>query len=270
VSQVPVIRGTTRLYAILGDPIGKVRSPEHFNALMAARGVDAVLVPAEVAPADLASTVAGLKRVRNLGGLILTMPHKAPMVRLVDEVLESGRRVGAVNVVRREPDGRWVGDMFDGKGFVAGMRRGGHEPKARRVLQLGAGAVGCAIAFALAEAGVGSLAVHDVEPGRAQALVDRLAASYPQLELHVGLVDPATCELLLNATPVGMQDADPLPIDVSALPPRTVVADVITKPEITPFLAAARDRGCAVLTGRDMFEGQGELIASFFGWTAQG
>lgn len=267
-SQVPIIRGTTRLYAILGDPIGKVRSPEHFNALMASRGVDAVLVPAEVAPADLAATVEGLKRVRNLAGFILTMPHKAPMTRLVDTVLESGRRVGAVNVVRREADGRWVGDMFDGKGFIAGMRRAGQEPAGRRVLQLGAGAVGCAIAFALAEAGVAALAIHDVAPGRAEALVGRLAAAYPRLELRAGLIDPATCGLLLNATPVGMQETDPLPIDVSALPPQTVVADVITKPEMTPFLTAARDCGCAVLTGRDMFEGQGELIATFFGWTA--
>jgi shikimate dehydrogenase len=261
-----VITGTTRLYVILGDPIAKVRSPEVFNAAFARHGVDAVMLPFETAPADLAGTVAGLKRVRNLDGLIFTMPHKAAAVALVDEVGESGRLVGALNAARREPGGRWRGDMFDGAGFVGGMRRNGHDPRDRRAALLGAGGAGRAIAFALAAGGVAALSVHDLDPDKAVRLAADLQRAHPSLPARAGAPRPGDFDLLVNATPAGMQAGDPLPWPVEELRPGTIVGDVTTKPEITPFLAAARERGCAVLTGRDMVEGQLAAIFRFFGF----
>jgi shikimate dehydrogenase len=261
-----VITGTTRLYVILGDPVAKVRSPEAFNAAFARHGVDAVLLPFETAPADLAGTVAGLKRARNLDGLIFTMPHKAAAVALVDEASESGRLVGAINAARRGPSGRWQGDMFDGAGFVGGMRRNGHDPHGRRAALIGAGGAGRAIAFALAAAGVAALSVHDLDPAKAVQLAADLQRAHPSLPARAGAPRPGEFDLLVNATPAGMQAGDPLPWPVEDLRAGTIVGDVTTKPEITPFLAAARERGCAVLTGRDMVEGQLAAIFRFFGF----
>ena len=261
-----MITGTTKLYVILGDPIAKVRSPELFNAGFARGGIDAVMVPYETASADLAATVAGLKRVRNLDGLIFTMPHKAAALALVDEVAETARLVGAINAARRDAAGRWHGDMFDGEGFVGGMRRQGHEPRSRRVALVGGGGAGRAIAFALAAAGVAAISVHDLDATKAVQLAADLQRAHPSLPARAGAPRPGDVDLLVNATPVGMRPDDPLPWPVDALGTDTIVGDVTTKPEITPFLAAARDRGCAVLTGRNMTEGQLAALFRFFGF----
>ena len=260
------ITGHTRLYVILGDPIAKVRSPEAFNGAFERHGIDAVLVPVECAPGDLAATVASLKRVRNLDGLIFTMPHKAGALTLVDRASETGRLVGAINAARRDAGGDWRGDMFDGQGFVRGLRRQGQEPSGRRAALLGAGGAGRAIAFALAEAGVAAISVHDLEPAKAVVLAADLSRAYPALGPRAGPPRPGEFDLLVNATPTGMKADDPLPWPVAGLAAGTIVGDVTTKPEITPFLAAARERGCAAVSGRDMVEGQLGALFRFFGF----
>ncbi len=261
-----MITGATRLYVILGDPIAKVRSPETFNAAFDRHGIDAVMLPFETAPAGLAAAVAGLKGARNLDGLVFTMPHKAAAVALVDEVSEGGRLVGGINAARREPSGRWRGDMFDGAGFVGGMRRQGHDPRGRRAALIGAGGAGRAIAFALAAAGVAGLSVHDLDPAKAVQHAADLLRAHPALPARAGAPRPGEFDLLVNATPAGMQAGDPLPWPVDELRPGAIVGDDTTKPELTPFLAAARERGCAVLTGRDMVEGQLAALFRFFGF----
>jgi shikimate dehydrogenase len=260
------ISGTTRLYAILGDPIAKVRSPEAFNAGFARHGIDAVLLPVETAPADFATTVAGLKGARNLDGLVFTMPHKAAASALVDEVGDNGRLVGAINAARRDRAGRWHGDMFDGVGFVGGMRRNGHDPKGRRAALIGAGGAGRAIAFALAAAGVAAISVHDLDGAKAGKLVADLARAFPALAARAGPPHAGELDLLVNATPAGMRPDDPLPWPVESLRPGTIVGDVTTKPEITPFLGAARERGLAIQSGRNMVEGQLQALFRFFGF----
>src|SRR5262250_2733818 len=156
-----MITGTTRLFAILGDPLSKARTPEGMNALFAEHGLDAVMVPAEVDPAGFANAVEGFKRLRNCDGLVLTMPHKQAMCAHVDELRANGRRVGAINAARRLPDGRWVGDMFDGLGYVGALRRHGIDPAGKRVHMIGAGGVARAMAMALAQAGITSFTVRD-------------------------------------------------------------------------------------------------------------
>jgi len=258
------ISGTTRLYAILGDPIAKVRTPEHFNSVFAERGIDAVMLPVEVATGDFASTVAGMKKVRNLDGIVLTMPHKAAMCAFVDELLPTGRAVGAINVARREKDGRWTGDMFDGRGYTGALARYGITARGKRVHMIGAGGVARAMAFALADEDIDAVSFFDVDSARASALAQHLI-KHSGLETSVG-GDPAKADIVVNATPLGMKENDPLPCDVARLAPGTVVSDVTTKPEITPFLAAARARGLAVTSGRDMFEAQVRLIGAFLGF----
>jgi Shikimate dehydrogenase substrate binding domain len=153
------ISGQTRVYAILADPVHHVQTPQKLNALMRARGHDGVMIPVHVAADDLETVVAGLKRMRTSGGFVVTVPHKTAIVALCDTVSRQAELVGAVNCVRREADGRLVGEILDGAGFVAGLRKGGHEPKGKSVLLLGAGGAANAIAFALAEVGIARLGI---------------------------------------------------------------------------------------------------------------
>jgi shikimate dehydrogenase len=259
------ITGTTRVYAILGDPLHKARTPERFNALFAQRGIDAVMIPAEVDAAGFDAAVAGFKALRNCDGLILTMPHKHAMCRHVDELHDNGQLVGAINAARRMPDGRWVGDMFDGRGYVGALRAHGVALEGKRVHMIGAGGVARAMAFALAQAGIGAISVRDLDHRRAVDLANALTAAFPRIEAEAVEADRYTCDILANATPMGMRDDDPLPCDPERIARTTVVTDVIPKPEITPLLAAARARGCIVSTGRDMVEAQAELVAAFLG-----
>jgi len=260
------ISGTTRLYALLGDPLDKARSPEYYNAVFVARGIDAVLVPMEVAPEGFNALIRALKTVRNLDGLIVTMPHKQAVLGHLDRLGDAARQVGAANVARREADGLWFGDMYDGPGFVDGLRARGIEPAGRRAYMVGCGGVARAIALALAQAGVARMQLHDIDTQRSAALVETLRAQYPRLACESGSADPAKFDLVINATPLGMRPGDALPFDVARLTPSTAVADVTTKPEITPLLAAARERGCPIATGRDMFEAQTALAEQLFGW----
>jgi len=266
--MMPAISGAARLYVLLGDPLDKARSPEYYNAVFAARGIAAVLVPMEVAPAGFDALIGALKAVRNLDGLIITMPHKQAVLAHLDRLGDAARRVGAANVARREADGQWFGDMYDGPGFVGGLRARGIAPEGRRAYLVGCGGVARAMATALAEAGVALVRLHDLDAGRAEALAATLRAQFPGVACEVGPADPAQFDLAINATPLGMQPGDALPFDASRLTPRTAVADVTTKPEITPLLAAARARGCPIATGRDMFEAQTMLAERLFGWSA--
>jgi shikimate dehydrogenase len=259
------ITGATRLYAILGDPLARVRSPERFNAIFAERGIDAVMVPAEVDAAGFDAAVAGLKSLRNCDGLIITMPHKHAMCAHVDELRDNGRLVGAINVARRLADGRWVGDMFDGQGYLGGLRNRGIDPKGKRVHLIGAGGVARAMGMALAQAGVTSLSLRDIDASRALGLADSIRAAFPKVQVEAIAEDRYDVDILANATPLGLRDGDPLPCDPARIAPRTIVTDVIPKPDITPLLAAAQARSCTVVTGREMVEGQAGLVAAFLG-----
>jgi len=261
-----MITGKTRLLAIVGDPIDKARSPESFCSLFELNGHDAIMIPVHVTSADLAPVMTGLKAMRNLDGIVATMPHKVAMAAFADEVRETGRLVGAVNALRRRPDGRWEADMFDGRGFVAGLRAHGHDPAGARVALIGAGGAGSAIAVSLCQAGVATLSIHELDAAKAARLAATLRTTFPKVDLRAGAPDLATASILINATPIGMQPGDPLPWDLAALRPGTIVGDVTTKPEVTPFVAAARARGAATVTGRDMYEGQVRELGAFFGY----
>lgn len=259
------ITGRTRLFGIVADPIGHVRTPQVFNARFAGLGADAVLVPFHVAAPQLAAAFEGFRAMRNLGGLVVTVPHKGAAVALCDEVTEAARAVGAVNTVRREPDGRLVGEIFDGEGFVAGLRSQGIEPAGRRVLLAGAGGAANAIAFSLARAAVTRLTVANRTAGRAEDLISRLRAHFPGLDVGLGGRGPAGHDLVVNATSLGLAPQDPLPVDVEGLRPDQIVADIIMKPEQTPLLVEAARRGCRVHLGRHMLDCQIELMARFMG-----
>ncbi len=259
-----VIGGSTRLYAIIGEPIKQVKSPEVFNPRFLKAGKNAVLVPCLVRAECFEQTVRGLMAIGNLDGLIVTVPYKVRALALTDTLGTGARLAGAVNALRREADGRWTGDMFDGKGLVRGLGMRGIELAGARVTLLGAGGAGSAIAVALAQAGVASITLYDVNTDKARVLADRVQGHFPASVITVASPDLAHCDILINATPAGMRPEDPVPIARRDLPSSLVVLDIITEPEITPLRALAMSCGCQTFGGRVMMEGQADEIMAFF------
>ena len=162
---VPLIGGDTRLYALLGDPISQVRAPGLMNTLLARKSVDAVFFPVHVRRDDLDSVVNGLQGIANLDGMLVTVPHKSDILRFARPSV-AATLAGSANAMRREPDGSWLADNFDGAGFVAGLRHAGHDPAGWRVCVVGGGGAGSAIAAALLHAGVNHVHIGDPDGER--------------------------------------------------------------------------------------------------------
>jgi shikimate dehydrogenase len=263
--SLTMINGTTGLIAHIGYPTHTFKSPMIYNPYFEHAGVNAVVVPMGCQPADYPVFLKSVFTLTNIRGALITMPHKVTTVGLMDEITPTVRVAGACNAVKRTEDGRLVGDMFDGAGFVRGVQRKGLTLQGARALVVGCGGVGCAIAASLAGAGIAAIALYDVNTASAQALGDRLKATYPQIEVATGSNDPAGFDLVVNATPMGMNEGDPLPMDVSRLDARTFVGEVVMRTEMTAFLAAAKARGCRVQVGSDMLFEQIPAYLEFFG-----
>lgn len=254
--------GATRVHYIVGDPIAQVKSPGGVSACLQDRGHNAVVLPAHVSPTDLAAWVAGVSLAQNVDGIIVTVPHKFACRALCRSVSERSAFVGSVNTMRRNADGSWHGDMFDGLAFVQALRDQGAPIAGQRALLAGAGGAGSAIAQALVLAGVAELAITDADAARQQALVGQLAALNLG-RVRAGTADPRGFDLVLNATPMGMGSGDPLPFDVAGLHAGMTVGCVITQPAISPLVAEARARGCKTSTGSQMFAHVRDLMVDF-------
>lgn len=260
-----MITGHTRLYGVIAHPIAHVKAPEEMNAHFAALGHDGVLVPFHVRAEDLAQVIDSLRRVENFGGLIVTMPHKGAALPLCDSVVGDAAAIGAVNIIRRDPDGSLVGAMLDGTGFVRGLEASDIRVARMSACLLGAGGAGSAIAFALAEAGVASLRIVNRSRDRAEDLARRVAAHYPGVKVSVGGPETARHDLVVNATSLGLRPGDPLPLSDLSFRPGQIVADAIMEPEVTPLLAAAGEKGARIQFGRPMLRQQIRLMAEHLG-----
>ncbi|MET0203172.1 MAG: ThiF family adenylyltransferase [Casimicrobiaceae bacterium] len=261
-----MIRGTTTLIAHFGDPIAPVKAPMIYNPYFESAGIDAVVVPMGVRAADYPVTLKAVFRFTNIRGALVTMPHKVTTVGLLDDCSTTVKVAGSCNAILRRDDGTLHGDLFDGAGFVRGVERKGFPLRGARCLVVGTGGVGSAIAAALAAAGVGTIALYDNNAEGRDGLAKRLRQHYPSLEVRTDTRDPSGFDLVVNGTPLGMNAADPLPVDVSRLSPKTFVGEVVMKQEITPLLRAARERGCMTQIGTDMLFEQIPLYLEFFGY----
>jgi shikimate dehydrogenase len=261
-----MISGKTKLIALLGYPTEGFKAPMIYNPWFEKKEIDAVVVPMGVTVADYPAVLASLFRLTNLHGALVTMPHKVTTTGLVDELTPTAQIAGACNAILRRPDGKLLGDQFDGTGFVRGVERKGCRLNGARALVLGSGGVGSAIAASLAAAGVGELALFDANDTASRALGERLRHHYPQLVVSTGSNDPAGFGLIVNATPVGMKDDDPMPFDINRVAPTTFVGEVVMKAEYTPLLRAAKDKGCAVQVGTDMLFEMIPAYLEFFGY----
>ncbi|MEZ5842745.1 MAG: shikimate dehydrogenase [Hyphomicrobiaceae bacterium] len=258
------LSGETLLVPILGDPIAQVKSPAGVTAALSAGGHDAVCVPMHVTPADVAACFRMLRTIRNVPGIIVTVPHKLAAFEAADEVSERAAFLGAVNMLARTADGRLYGDMSDGLGLVAATRDKGCSYAGRRALLVGVGGAGVAIAHAVAEAGVAALDIRDHDTARAAEVAARLAAvGFPVRAVSETEAATASYDIVANASPLGMAAGDPLPFPRERLHPGMFVADAVTKPDPSPLIAAARAAGCTTTSGSEMFARVADLIVTF-------
>lgn len=260
--QLPWLSGTTRLGAVIGQPVRHSLSPAIFNAAFRARGLDWAFVALEVAPGGVPAALAGV-RALGIGGLSVTMPHKTAVAREVDELSDDARLLDAVNSVVNE-DGVLIGSNTDGQGFVAALAAdAGFDPAGRRAVVLGAGGAARAVVLALARAGAAEVVVVNRTAARAEQ-----AAALAGGQGRVGTArDVTDADLVVNATPQGMGDAAVTPIDPELLRVGQVVADLVYEPAETPLLAAARARGVTAVNGLGMLVHQAAV--QWARWTAQ-
>ncbi|MDK9696533.1 MAG: shikimate dehydrogenase [Siculibacillus sp.] len=253
--------GATRLVPIVGDPIAQVKSPAGMSAAFAEAGRNTLVVPAHVAPADLAAWFAGQAVARNVDGLIVTVPHKFAAYLLCATASPRAHFLRSVNTIRRNADGSWHGDMFDGLGHVAAAKAAGCSFEGARVLLVGTGGAGTAIARAVADVGPADLALHDADTARRDDLVARLAAT--GAPVRAGSSDPRGFDVVLNATPLGMRPGGPLPVDGDGLSGAMFVGCVVTEPKVPPLIERAQELGCRTITGADMFREVRDLMLAF-------
>jgi shikimate dehydrogenase len=261
-----MIDGDTKLIAHIGYPTATFRAPLIYNPWFARHGINAAVVPLGVIAKNFGEAFPQICRFTNFHGALITMPHKAAVVGWLDEASAAVRVAGACNAVRRSGDGKLVGDLFDGEGFVRGVARIGRNVVGKRVLIVGAGGVGSAIAASCAKAGAGEIALSDTRAEAAERLAERLRLNYPGLKLSLGSNDPLGFDIAINATPLGTYPSDPLPMDPSRLSPSVLVGEVVLKPATNAFLAAAKARGLAYVTGLDMLFEQIPAYLEFFGF----
>ena len=261
-----MITGNTELIAHIGYPTHSFKAPMIYNPYFDSIGVNACVVPMGCKPDDFPAFLRAVFSLTNIRGALITMPHKVAVVDLVDRVTPTVSVAGSCNAVRIGADGKLEGDMFDGEGFVRGVKRKGITVAGASVLVVGSGGVGSAIAASFAAAGVSRIALFDVNTVSMEALAARLRQHYPALDVQTGSNDPAGFDIALNATPMGMNPGDPLPMDVSRIASTTFVGEVVMRAETTAFLAAVQARGCRVQVGTDMLFEQIPAYLEYFGF----
>lgn len=266
-STPPDITGATRILGLIADPVVQARSPAMATALLREHGRFGafVLLPMATPVDALGAVIAGLRRIENFAGAIVSMPHKTAIVPLLDELTPAATQVGAVNVVRRDPDGRLVGTVLDGEGFVAGLAAAGHRVEGASCLLVGAGGAAAAIAHALGAHGAASLTLLNRTRPKAEALAARIGTAFPGLDVRLVDAPDRRYDVAINATSLGMRAADALPLGDDVLERTRLVAECVVAPEITPLLERARGRGTAVHTGVPMLSAQMELMLRFMG-----
>ena len=256
------LNGESRLFPIIGEPVRFVRSPQSLTASFAAQGHNGMCIPMEVPDADLDRVMQGLAVTRNIDGLLVTMPHKATAFDYCATWSETAGLLRCVSVMRRNADRTWHGDMLDGRAFVKAQVDAGANPEDARVLLVGAGSAGAAIAIALLGAGVRELRIHDSDDARVEALIALAPQSYRE-RMAASPADPHGCDMVCNATPMGLHAADPPPLDVKRLSSSMFVGDVIAGHGLTPLLQAAQKAGCMTANGAQMVDAVQEMMVGF-------
>jgi shikimate dehydrogenase len=257
------ISGKTGIIFMLAHPVAHIRGSVVLTRELRAMGYDVAVSPLHVSPGDLERTVQTIRVLQNVIGVGVTIPHKIAIGPLLDELLPQANLVGSVNFVRREANGRLVGDNLDGAGFIDGARQSGIDFANNRVLLLGAGGAGRSIAFSIAAAGASTLAIANRTTAKAEHLANAVRRAYPRCDTFAAPADAIGFHAVVNTTSVGMRHDDPLPVDPNQLTPDMSVSEIIMSPEVTPLMQAALAKGCRVSTGKSMLENQVKRVEQF-------
>lgn len=260
---MPSINGRTQVIVHLAWPSVHLRTPSFFNPRMIERGIDAVLVPWQVKPEALTQVWDALRHCESVAGVIVTIPHKISVAGLCDRLEGDAALLKVANVARRHADGTFTGAMFDGEAYVAGLRQQGHEPRGKKILLVGAGGAGTAIAFSLARAGVEKLTISNRDQEKADKLAGQVGAVWPLVNVTAGDNAPQGYDIIINATALGLKAGDAMPFDPDCLDPGALAAEVVMNPAETPVLTAAAARGNPIHQGEHMITAQIDLLADF-------
>jgi shikimate dehydrogenase len=260
-----MITGNTSIIAHIGYPTESFKAPMIYNPYFEKYDIDTVVVPMGCKAEDFAAFLPAVFSMSNIRGALITMPHKITTLEMLDEISTTAKIAGSCNAVKRNGAGKLVGDMFDGEGFARGVERKGQIIEGKSILVVGCGGVGSAIAASLAKREPQTVKLFDVNKGACEALGERLRKHYPKIKILIGSNDPDGCDIVVNATPLGMKVGDPMPMDVNRIAPTSFVGEVVMKNETTAFLGAAIKRGCKVQVGLDMLFEQIPAYLEFFG-----
>lgn len=263
-----MVSGFTQIVAVIGTPITQVKSPENFNRWFERQQQDWQMIPIDISAERVPAFLEALRGWNNMSGILVTVPHKQRVAALLDRLTPRARHLNAVNVVRKEADGTLSGDMLDGVGFMNAAAVHDFHAAGRSAVLVGCGGVGSAIAWSLCEAGIRELVLHDRDPHAVQLLHNRLATHFPEVHFPPLPETLAEYALVVNGSPAGMQGFDVLPLPealLATLAPDALAADVVTAPEVTPFLTLARQRGCRIQTGPEMARAQMFELGHFVG-----
>jgi shikimate dehydrogenase len=276
-SAMPLVRGATDVIFTVANPVAQAKAPEVLNRVFARLGVDAVVVPVKADDAHFEAFLRGVLGAQNVRGMLVSIPHKTRLMALLDHPDADALRAGSANAVRADADGLLEGALFDGRGFVNALNHHGVKFADRRVQLVGAGGAGLAIASALVfdEGPPAELTICDTDRARASHLAQRLqklSRSSSALRCavqHVGHCDPRGFDLMINATPLGMNARDPLPFDPASIERKATVVDILMKDRPTALERACQDIGIVVFPGHEMLVQQVPDYLDFFGFAHQ-
>jgi shikimate dehydrogenase len=264
--------GNATVYLIPGDPVRNVRLPRMFDAVFERFGIDAVLLPMQVSRRDFAVFFRAAFLASNVGGMLIAPPHKPLVVDLVDACGLGGRVAGSINIVRRTAGNALEGDVFDGEGLLGALDHYAIPYRGRRVLVLGAGVTGAAIAMSLIEGGAvdgaAHITFHDIVPGKAEGVAAKLDTYFEAEVTAASSSAPEGFDLVINTTPLGLQDGDALPVDVDRMAPHAALFDVLLRNQPTALVRAARARGLNAQAGFEMLIQQMPHYLRFLGHEA--
>ncbi|WP_273786048.1 shikimate dehydrogenase family protein [Brucella intermedia] len=258
----PEITGKTRVHFLIGSPIAQVLAPGWLTKRMRDANYDGMLVPLHVEKDHLSRALPALQAMPNVDSILITLPHKFEAAAYCDRLSERAKVLGAINAMRREPDGTWFGDNFDGAGLTAGILKAGKSISGMNVFMVGAGGAGSSIGVSMLEEGASHLTFHDINRENQEALFQKLSSAYPGRVSISASIQKGT-DIVVNATSAGLRDTDPLPVNPKELSSNMVVADVITDPVPTRLLAEAEKHGCFTRDGTHMLDGQIQLLFEF-------
>lgn len=265
-----MISGKTRLYGIFGYPVEHTFSPGMHNAAFQKLHMDACYVSFAVSPDKLGEAAKALIPL-GLCGLNVTVPHKEKIIAYLDELSEEARLIGAVNTIEIK-EGKLIGHNTDGRGFLRSLRdNAGFNPKGKQIFIIGSGGAARAVGFSLALAGTKKIVFTDLDAGKAVALVIDITDKTGRLveyAKHESVAESAAeADCVINATPLGLKRADPLPLAPEHIREKHLVCDLVYNPAETRFLQAAKARGAKRLPGIGMLLFQG--VIAFEIWTGK-